>query len=234
MNLTSENYGSVLLEGWLAENRQSWSEYVNHEFVTGLEDGSLPREAFMAYLIQDYIFLMHYSRAWSMAVVKSESADQMRIAAATVNALLNEEIQLHVGICKREGISESDLFDAEEAQENIAYTRYVMDTALSGDLLDLLTALAPCVFGYGHIGLNLKAQTDTSALYREWIDTYHADDYQDLCYEIARYIDQVAAQKLGEQSDQHPRWKGLSKRFDMATRLEVNFWSMGLRLGRES
>lgn len=232
MNVSTEDYGSTLLRHWLSENPQSWDDYINHVFVKGLGDGSLPREAFMAYLIQDYIFLLHYSRAWSMAVVKSETAEQMRLAAATVNALINEEIQLHVGVCKREGITEADLHEAEEAQENIAYTRYVMDTALAGDLLDLLTVLAPCVFGYGHIGLNLKNCTDTTPLYREWIDTYSGEDYQPLCNAISEFIDQVAAHKLGENPIAHPRWPGLSKKFDMATRLEVNFWSMGLRLGR--
>ena len=83
----------------------------------------------MAYLIQDYIFLIHFSRAWALAIVKSETPEQMRGAAATVNALINDEIKLHVGICAREGITEAQLLDATEEPENLAYTRYVMDAA---------------------------------------------------------------------------------------------------------
>ena len=132
---------------WRASAGDVWQQYIDHEFVVSLGDGSLPRAAFIAYLIQDYIYLLHYSRAWALAVVKSDNAGQMRLAAATVNALINEEIQLHVSICEREGISEQSLLAAEEASENLAYTRYVMDAGLSGDLLDLLAALAPCAFG---------------------------------------------------------------------------------------
>jgi thiaminase/transcriptional activator TenA len=42
-----------------------------------------------------------------------------------------------------------------EAPETINYTRYVLDIGHSGDALDLLVALMPCVAGYAEIGLGL-------------------------------------------------------------------------------
>ncbi len=230
---TFPDYQSPVFAAWRQAAGQTWSDYVDHEFVRGLGDGSLPREAFIAYLIQDYIFLLHFSRAWAMAVVKAGSVAQMRTAAATVNALINDEIQLHIGICQREGIREAQLLEAKEAPENVAYTRYVMDSGLSGDLLDLLAALAPCIFGYHQIGLSLVGCEDTTALYREWIDTYSDSEYVGVCESVAALIEEVAHEKLGLDPEQNPRWKGLCSRFETATQLEVNFWQMGLRLGRE-
>jgi thiaminase len=32
---------------------------------------------------------------------------------------------------------------------NIAYTRYVLDTSMQGDLLDARVVTAPCLIGYG-------------------------------------------------------------------------------------
>lgn len=224
------DYNSPVFAGWRDAAAGTWRDYINHDFVRGLGDGSLPRDAFIAYLIQDYIFLLHFSRAWAMAVVKAETAKQMRTAAATVNALINEEIQLHVAICAREGISEEQLLTSAEEHENIAYTRYVMDTGLSGDLLDLLATLAPCVFGYHEIGLRLKECTETTPLYREWIDTYSAPDYQGVCDAVGELIEDVAASKLGEDPTSSPRWDSVCQKFTLATQLEVNFWQMGLRL----
>ena len=114
----------------------SWQAYVTHDFVTGLGDGSLPKAGFINYLIQDYIFLVHFSRAWALAVVKSDSLLEMKTAAATVDGLVNHEMQLHIKICAEEGISEEQLFGAEEMQANLAYTRFVMDAGFSGDFLD--------------------------------------------------------------------------------------------------
>jgi len=233
-NIHPNDYGSPVFAAWRQAAGETWSDYIDHEFVRGLGDGSLPREAFMAYLIQDYIFLLHFSRAWAMAVVKAETATQMRTAAATVNALINDEIQLHIGICQREGISETQLLEATEAPENIAYTRYVMDSGLSGDLLDLLAALAPCVFGYHAIGLGLTNCNDSTPLYREWIDTYSDPEYAGVCEAVAALIEDVASEKLGPNPEQNPRWNRLCDRFETATQLEVSFWQMGLRLGLEA
>ena len=66
----------------------------------------------MNYLIQDYVFLVHFSRAWSMAVVKSETMEEMKTCAATVDALVNHEMALHIRTCAAAGIDEAALFTA--------------------------------------------------------------------------------------------------------------------------
>ena len=81
-----------------------WQDYTHHAFVEGLGDGTLPRAAFLHYLIQDYVFLVHFSRAWSLATVKSETLEEMKVCAGTVDALVNHEMSLHIKICAAEGI----------------------------------------------------------------------------------------------------------------------------------
>ena len=204
-----------------------WPDYIGHRFVQGLGDGTLPEEAFLHYLKQDYIFLIHFSRAWALAVTKADTVEEMRLAAGTVNGLINEEIALHIDICAKAGIDEATLFATEERQENLAYTRYVLDAGHSGDLLDLLAALAPCVMGYGEIGLAL-AKSGTSDRYGEWINTYASESYQSVCKDAGALIDGAVARRLGDDPGNSPRWSALQARFDTATRLEVGFWDMGL------
>ena len=36
--------------------------------------------------------------------------------------------------------------------KNIAYSRYVLESGFTGDFLDIITALVPCVIGYAEIG----------------------------------------------------------------------------------
>ncbi|WP_205627883.1 thiaminase II [Ruegeria marisrubri] len=204
-----------------------WREYTRHAFVEGLKDGTLPRAAFLHYLRQDYVFLIHFSRAWALAVVKSETHAEMLTAVATVNALVAEEMQLHIGICEAAGISQDELFATPERPENLAYTRYVLEAGYSGDLLDLLAALAPCVMGYGEIGTRLAAEA-TSDTYRDWIDTYAGDDYQAACRAVGELLDSALTRRLGADFRSAPRWERLCRTFRTATELEVNFWQMGL------
>ncbi|MBT8155174.1 thiaminase II [Epibacterium ulvae] len=220
------DYGSTFGK-WRAAAGETWPAYTRHAFVEGMRDGTLPRAAFLHYLVQDYIFLIHFSRAWALAVTKADTIEEMRLCAGTVNALIDEEMKLHIGICAEAGISEADLARAEERTENLAYTRYVLDAGHSGDFLDLLAALAPCVMGYGEIGARLKAEA-TETPYQDWIDTYAGDDYQGVCHAVADLLDGAVARRLGASPENSPRWAALCARFTVATRLEVGFWDMGL------
>lgn len=212
---------------WREGAATPWYDYTHHAFVKGLGDGSLQRSAFLHYLIQDYVFLVHFSRAWSLAVVKSESLEEMKICAGTVDALVNHEMSLHVKTCAAEGIDEDALFSAPEATENLAYTRYVMDAGLQGDFLDLMAALAPCVMGYGEIGLRLAESKAADTPYAEWIATYASPEYQDVCKTVGAMIDTAVTRRLGDLS-RAPRAAVLQDRFRKATSLEVGFWQMGL------
>ncbi|WP_424832182.1 thiaminase II [Ruegeria sp.] len=204
-----------------------WRDYTRHAFVEGLKDGTLPRAAFLHYLRQDYVFLIHFSRAWALAVVKSQTHSEMLTAVGTVNALVAEEMQLHIGICEAVGISQEELFATPERAENLAYTRFVLEAGYSGDLLDLLAALAPCVMGYGEIGARLASEA-TSETYRDWIDTYAGEDYQSACKAVGELLDQALTRRIGADFKASPRWDRLCQTFRTATELEVNFWQMGL------
>ena len=219
-------YGTTF-DAWRRAAGDAWPAYTRHAFVAGLGDGSLPRAAFLDYLRQDYLFLIHFARAWALAVTKAETVDEMRLAAATVNALINDEIALHLRTCAEAELSEADLAATPEKLPTIAYTRYVLDAGHQGDLLDILAALAPCVMGYGEIGARL-AQNATSDRYGDWIATYAGADYQGLCADVGALIDTAATRRLGTAPQDSPRWDALCTRFTTATRLETAFWDMGL------
>ena len=222
---------SRLLSALTAESQAEWRGYTCHSFVAQLGGGTLPKAAFLHYLRQDYVFLVHFARAWALAVVKSDRIDEMRIAAGTVHALIDEEMKLHIATCAREGISEQDLAATRESPANLAYTRFVMDAGLKGDLLDLLVALAPCVFGYGEIGRRLADETKgppPGHRYHDWISTYAGEAYQGVCATVGTLIDGVAARTVGDAYASSPRWPSLTETFATACRLEADFWQMGL------
>ena len=219
------SYGAAFT-AWRAE-ASDWDAYTRHAFVEGLKDGTLPRKAFLHYLVQDYVFLVHFSRAWALGVVKADTLDEMKTCAATVDGLVNHEMQLHVQTCAAAGIDEATLFNAVEEQNNLAYTRYVLDAGFSGDFLDLMAALLPCVMGYGEIGTRLAVEA-TSNTYREWIDTYAGEETQTICKNVGLMMDAALARRIGPDYQSSPRWTDLSKKFSIATTLEVGFWDMGL------
>jgi thiaminase/transcriptional activator TenA len=225
---TPGDYGQVFAR-WRAGCPEAWRSYTRHAFVRGLGDGSLPRAAFLHYLVQDYVFLVHFSRAWSLAIVKAETLEEMRACTRILDALVSHEMALHLATCAAEGIDEEILYGATEEIENLAYTRYVMDAGMQGDYLDLMAALAPCCFGYGEIGLRLAREAAEDTPYRDWIETYADPEYQTAMAAVGSMIDAATLRRLGPEPAQTPRWAQLQHRFTTATRLEIGFWDMGLR-----
>src|SRR5258705_6580736 len=77
--------------------------------------------------------------------------------------ILDMEMNLHVKLCAGWGLSPSDLEQTPPAVEMLAYTRYVLDAGMRGDLLALKVALAPCVIGYADIATRLASRPDAHA-----------------------------------------------------------------------
>jgi thiaminase/transcriptional activator TenA len=211
------------------KNVNVWLYYTKHEFVQKLANDSLHENCFLNYLKQDYLFLIQFSKAWSLAILKSDNLEEMKIAASTVNELINFEMGLHISLCEKYGISKLDLENTEEENENIAYTRYVLELGYSGDFLDLLSALAPCVLGYGEIGLNLQNSNPKTSMYKKWIETYSSSEYQSVCLNVGKLIDKSFKLRLGKNYTNTYKWNKASQIFKKATSLEVDFWNMALK-----
>lgn len=202
-----------------------WQSYVDHDFVRQMGAGTLPQAAFRTYLVQDYLFLIQFARAYALATYKSRTLADMKAAQAGLAAIL-DEMDLHLRLCGRWGLSPEDIEAAPEHQATVAYTRFVLDCGAAGDLLDLHVALAPCVIGYAEIGRNL-APNGINALgdhpYREWIAEYAGEAYQGVAGKARRHLDDLAARAMTER-----RFNELAASFRKASRLEAAFWQMGL------
>ncbi len=209
---------------------EQWRAYTRHDFVTLLASGQLPEACFRRYLIQDYLFLLHFARAWGLAVYKSDTLAEMRRAQRLVGATLDVEIGLHIDYCRGWGLSEAAMAAEPEELATIAYTRFVLDRGLAGDRLDLETALAPCVIGYAVIAAERIADRATKLdgnPYREWLEMYSGAEYQDLAREAKAALEEQFARRGGEG-----RFAMLAGHFAAATRLEADFWQMGLTAPR--
>ncbi|HKY96065.1 MAG TPA: TenA family protein [Kiloniellales bacterium] len=212
-------------------SRATWRAYSEHAFVRGLADGTLPEPCFRHYLVQDYVFLIHYARAHALAVYKGETVEELRYAAAGVSGILVEELKLHLAYCAKWGLDEAQVMATPEDPRNMAYTRYVLERGLAGDYLDLLVGLAPCTLGYAEIGHRLLTDPATQRRdnpYYPWIESYGGPIFQQLGRDTADHLDRAAERRLGWDFEQSPRFEELARTFEAATRLEVGFWEMGL------
>lgn len=205
-----------------------WRAYSEHPFTDAMADGSLPEPAFRHYLVQDYLFLIEFARAYALAIYKSPGLADMRESAAGLSAILDVEMDLHVKLCAGWGLSSADLEHAPPASEMLAYTRYVLDAGMRGDLLALKVALAPCVIGYAEIASRLAAKPGALAAanpYSVWISEYAGGPYQEVAANARAQLE-----RLADRYSTTVREPELIAIFREATRLEADFWEMGWRV----
>ena len=203
---------------------EEWRSYCHHDFVNRIGDGTLPIESFRYYLEQDYVFLIHFCRAWALAAYKSDRVSDMEWATEILHSTLNTEMQLHIEFCESYGVRQSDLELVKEHSSNLAYTRFVLERGLAGDILDLYVALCPCVVGYAEIGNRLALEFDSflsTNPYRKWIEMYSSEEYQTLAIKTIGKLEQLSQERGGNS-----RIQQLIEVFRKATLLEESFWSM--------
>ena len=84
-------------------------------------------------------------------------------------------------------MSLQDLENARESPANSAYSLYILDIGVQGDVTELLVAVFSCLLGYGEVGLYLQRKLEDGSgevklegnRYKRWIQDYSGTDFQD-------------------------------------------------------
>jgi thiaminase/transcriptional activator TenA len=205
----------------LAAARQIWDAQLQHPFVLGIADGSLPPERFERWVRQDYLYLKEFARVFAWATAKADRLASMSWYAAMLDLTLNTEMALHRAYAARFGISEEELEAEEMWPTTRAYTDFLVRIAADGDMADLLAALLPCAWGYAWLGAELATlEGPADQRYADWIEQYASNEFQ----AAARWLRDETERVAGFVSDaQRDR---LVELFVLSSRYEHRFWEM--------
>ena len=199
---------------------------LEHPFITGIGDGSLPVDRFKYYVIQDYVYLIDYSRALAIASARAIDLQDMAWFAGLLDETLNQEMALHRSYCQEFGINLQELESVEPASTTKSYTNFLLKTAYQGSFGELVASLLPCQWGYWEIGDHLlKRGLPTSApLYAQWIKMYTSEEFTELAHQIREMADRIGGGAgLAEQA-------AMRQAYTDSVRLEHRFWDMAYGL----
>ena len=203
-----------------------WDREKRHPFVTGIGDGSLPVEKFRYYMRQDYVFLIDFCRAISLAAAKAQRVEDMGWFARLLHETLNTEMALHVSFCADFGISEDELKTTTPSPTTHAYTRHLVQTGYSGSVGEIAASILPCSWGYCEIGQMLadRGAPGNQPLYARWIDMYSSPEFAALADWLRAFIDR-AAQSAGKREQ-----KNMQDAFLISSQYEYMFWDAAYRM----
>jgi len=206
MTLTASLVGNV---------RPIWDRQLQHPFVQALGDGTLPRENFEFYVLQDALFLDTLARTFGYAATLTPDRSEIERFGELLLGTIGDEQALHRAYANQFGLT----------SEQMAATRHLLSTAATGTLPELLSAILPCFWIYAEVGrhfTSLGPPPETHP-YRDWLATYGSPEFEETAAWLRAALDR-RADDLSATALQ--RLHGI---FLISSRYEYMFWDMAWR-----
>lgn len=188
MSLSRKSLSQIL---WLA-NDDLVQASLNHPFVQGIGNGSLPPSQFAYYVGQDAFFLEAFARAYSIAAAKAPDWQGFKVFHDLATGVL-DELALHESYAKTWNV---DLSSVQPGSATRQYTDFLLATAWGQPIGVTAVAMSPCMRLYAYLGQQLAAQNQATNIaphaYTDWIQTYSSEDFEPLAQQLEALVEQYA------------------------------------------
>jgi thiaminase/transcriptional activator TenA len=204
----------------------TYAAILDHPFLSGLRDGTLPSAAFTHYVAQDAHYLRDYARALMIVAAKAPSHVDAAMFAHHAAGAVEVELSLHAGLLSSLGLTAADLEAVEVGPTTRAYTSYLLATAYSGSFAEGLAAVLPCYWIYAEVGRELIAAGSPDTRYQIWIATYGGAEFAATVTEVLALTDRIGAELSAAEADR------AQAHFARTARYEWMFWDASWRTER--
>ena len=211
------------VERLLKATEDIWEGYHAHPFVQGIKTGTLDKEKFRQYIIQDYWYLMDYTKVFAVGVAKSKSVETMKLFAKYIQAILDGEVNVHNGYMGEFGITQEELDHTPIAQDNRSYTAYMLSVAYKGGEAEVLTAIFSCAYSYEVIARKMVEENPAAPehpFYGRWVRGYITERYTHNNVVLKEMLERLTKDYTEAQLQY------LEEVFTACSRYEASFWDM--------
>lgn len=204
-------------ELWKA-NVDIYDAILRHPFLVELQAGTLDRQSFAFYMMQDAHYLRAFGDALAAAAGKAPKPEWKALLQTHAGESLAEEKRLHGSVFREYGIAPEDVNRMEPAPEAFAYTSFLTATALGRPFHETLASLLPCYWIYWEVGKTLQQRGSKNAVYQKWIDNYASPAYGASVQAVLAIADEIAA---GVSAADRAR---MHEHYRRSSRYEWMFW----------
>lgn len=206
----------------LSASDEIWKSYNEHPFVLGIQNGDLDRNKFRYYIIQDYLYLEDYAKAFAVGVAKAKSLETANLFSKYIY-VMNGELNVHSGYIARLGISHDEITSTPRSLDNLSYTSYMLRVAYEEGEAEILAAILSCAYSYEIIAKNIVKNNPGSVndgFYGDWIKGYASDAY------AADNVILIDTLNRLTESYTESQIRHLIDIFVACSRYELAFWEM--------
>lgn len=211
-----------ITERLLNETKDVWKAYNEHPFVLGIQEGTLNKEKFRYYIIQDYLYLEDYAKTFAIGVAKAKSFSTANLFAKYIS-VMNGELNIHNGYLAKLGVTQQEIDSATRSIDNLSYTSYMLRVAYEEGEVEILVAILSCAYSYEVIAKNILNNNPNAVnddFYGDWVKGYSSKEYEEENIILLKTLDDLT-ENYTESQIQH-----LVDIFVACSRYELAFWEM--------
>src|ERR1700733_8060081 len=205
-----------------------WAGLHAHPFLGELARGTLPLDRFRFFVEQDLLYLRAFPKCRAMGAAKSAADGDLEFFTRQLDGIIRLEIPSNRRLLDRViALGAEDRGGARGmAPANVAYTSFLLATAMTGGPLEITAAILPCSWSYLEIGAGLADEIADHPVYSDWVAFYLQDERAHSGRKMGGSFDYMT--RDGAVSDE--KREQLAEIFLMSSRLEGMFWEMAYTL----
>lgn len=216
-------------ERLLSATKDIWAAYNEHPFVLGIQDGTLDREKFKYYIIQDYLYLEEYAKVFALGIAKAKSPETVSLFSKYVTLLTEGEMDIHRGYMGRFSVSREELDATSRALDNLSYTSYMLRVAYEEGEAEILAAILSCAYSYEIIARKIVERNPAAIdhpFYGDWIRGYADPHYSESNTLLLDMTDNLTRHYT------EPQLQHLTDIFVACSRYELAFWELAWNMSK--
>lgn len=199
-----------------------WTAYNEHPFVLGIQNGTLEREKFRFYMIQDYLYLGDYAKIFALGVAKATSLSNAMLFSRYIS-VMNGELNVHSDYMARLGITQEDIDSAKRSLDSLSYTSYMLRVAYEETEVEIVAAILACAYSYEVIAKKMVENNPAAVddeFYGSWISGYVSEEYSEENRVLIELLDDMTKSYTPAQIEH------LKDVFLACSRYEMAFWDL--------
>ncbi|MCT4617845.1 MAG: thiaminase II [Marinisporobacter sp.] len=204
--------------------KKYYEDYMKHPFIQDMKEGTLSRDKYRNYLIQDSLYLKDYAKVYASAFLLVNEVSDLQFLHTCIGVVVSDETNMHTKYLEDYDLDVYKVDHMKIKPANRNYLDYMLSFTKKEqpDFKEIFVSALPCTLVYEHIGKTLEKQCENleDNYYGPWIKTYAGAEFEDFSVRSCEIIDRFC-KDIDEEEE-----KKLTEIFIKACDYEMKFWDM--------
>lgn len=200
-----------------------YAAILDHPFCKEFMAGTLPRETFRHYMLEDAVYLNGFGRALAACATRAPDNDAMIFLAGAGREAIMVERALHEDFFGRFGVPSEAAAAHVASPTCTGYVASLLQFAGFAPFEVAVASLIPCFRIYEEVGRHQREHAAADHPYQAWIDTYADPDFAEAVRGIEGLAERLADAATGA------RREAMLQAYLQSSRYEWMFWDAAYR-----